>query len=253
MKIHRDEIIRYANCTEGTKVWERYNRDGESWMLTDLPLWSKDCIYVVDDMYAELRKESIDTGRPIQAFSLVPGWVTIKDASELTEPLRKYRLKPIKKEKATKSNKKKEKDMLTTIKVGDALYSVEDGWGTVTDIVDGEYPLCLKFGLKRATFTLDGKRHTHSKNPILFREKVKVKSPKKLKEPNKHSKSGKQLPDLTLDTAVLVWEVNGEKKLRRHFRKFNRQGRIVCFADGKTSYTIGKGMRMSWRYWELAK
>ena len=177
----------------------------------------------------------------------------LKVLQKIVEEMKRKAKKMETKSKTTKSNRKKEKDTLTTTKVGDKLYSVEDGWGTVTDIVDGEYPLCLKFGLNRATFTLDGKRHTHSKYPILFSDKVKIKSPKKLKKPNKSSKSGKQLPDLTLDTAVLVWEVNGEKKLRRHFRKFNRQGRIVCFADGKTSYTIGKGMRMSWRYWELAK
>jgi len=239
MEIHRDEIKRYADSPDGTKVWSK--SDGGIWATTITPAWNKNYIYIVDDMYAELRKESIDTSRPIQTFNFVSGWVTIKDASELTGTLSSYRVKPI------------AKDKVASAVVGDRLYSIEDGWGTVTDIVDGEYPLCLKFGLKRATFTLDGKRHTHSKNPILFRKKVKTKKQKKLKEPNKSSKSGKPLPDLTLDTAVLVWDVNGEKKLRRHFRKFNKQGRIVCFADGKTSYTIGKGMRMSWRYWELVK
>ena len=235
MKIYRDEIIRYANCTEGTKVWERYKLDGDSWMLTDLPLWSKDYIYVVNDMYAELRKKSIDTGRPIQTFSLVPGWVNIKDASELTGPLSNYRVKPIEKEKATESGKKKKKDLLASSKVRELLYCSEHGWGSVTDIVDGDYPLCVKFRVERATFTLDGKRHKDDKYPTLFWDKDEAT----------RKRSKKRLPNLKVGTLVIVWEEDFDEREIRQFKRFTKKGKMRCLPESG-------GKEIKWPNWELA-
>ena len=50
---HQDEMIRFANSPEGTKVW--YKSDG-CWYDIIKPIWVKKLHYIVDDKHAELRK-----------------------------------------------------------------------------------------------------------------------------------------------------------------------------------------------------
>ena len=61
---HADEIIRFANSKEGTKVW--FSHQFQSWKLTDEPIWSDGSKYIVDDGWAELRKAEAD-GKIIEA------------------------------------------------------------------------------------------------------------------------------------------------------------------------------------------
>ena len=96
MRKHRDEMIRFANREEGTEVWYKHGSMTE-WNKSDAPRWSNDTTYVVDDEYAELRKESIDTGRPIQVSSdNGTGWITITQPTyiKFILPLEDYRLEP---------------------------------------------------------------------------------------------------------------------------------------------------------------
>ena len=55
---HKDEIIRWANCPDDTKVW--YRRAESMWDIVVTPLWLFDVDYIVDDKYAELRKAQAD-------------------------------------------------------------------------------------------------------------------------------------------------------------------------------------------------
>jgi len=51
---HKEEIIRWANCPDGTKVWNK--KDGFEWRTSEEPLWLIHHEYIVDDEYSEIRK-----------------------------------------------------------------------------------------------------------------------------------------------------------------------------------------------------
>ena len=55
---HEKEIIRWAECPEGTKVW--YRKRGHEWKETIGPLWHTDHEYIIADKYAEIRKAEKD-------------------------------------------------------------------------------------------------------------------------------------------------------------------------------------------------
>ena len=128
--------------------------------------------------------------------------------------------------------------MFKNAKIGDKLYSMEDGWGVLEDITDSDYPLIVQFKFQRVGFTIDGKRWKLSKNQTLFWDKIEFEVPKR------------PLPDLKVDTKVIVWN-SGEPKKKRHFKKFNKDGDIICFAHGATSWTMSG--TFTWKYWELAE
>ena len=84
--------------------------------------------------------------------------------------------------------------MFKNAKVGDKLYSVEDGWGILDAIsTDRHHPLIIQFYGCRKSFTMNGRRYTDSKNQTLFWDKIKFKIPKK------------PLPNLKVDAKVIVW------------------------------------------------
>ena len=129
--------------------------------------------------------------------------------------------------------------MFKNAKIGDKLYSIEEGWGVLEDIIDSDYPLIVQFKFQRISFTIDGKRWRLSKNPTLFWDEIKFEIPKK------------PLPDIKVDTPVLVWDEKGGKKKIRHFRKFTKKGKMVCFAGGVASQT--NKCTHEWNYWELVE
>ena len=57
---HIEEMTRFANSKEGTRVWYK-QKTGTNWYTIAYPTWHKDCLYVVDDEDAELRKKSADS------------------------------------------------------------------------------------------------------------------------------------------------------------------------------------------------
>jgi len=129
--------------------------------------------------------------------------------------------------------------MFKDVKVGDRLYSVEDGWGILETICTREtYPLTIRFDSRLESFTLEGKRYIGSKNPTLFLDKIEFKIPKK------------SLPDLKVGTAVLVWEGEGHPKKNKQFKKFTKKGKMVCFESG---YAGMYNCVSKWKYWELAE
>ena len=65
------------------------------------------------------------------------------------------------------------------VKVGDRLYCLHYGWGTVSDIfVGGSYPLFLMFGENTVTYTVDGKQFLRQKR-ALYWDEVKIIPPPK--------------------------------------------------------------------------
>ena len=66
-----NEVKRWARAEEGTNIWVKCANDGESWHLRCDVYFSPDCVYIVDDEWAELRKAQAD-GKQLQ-FKLYSG------------------------------------------------------------------------------------------------------------------------------------------------------------------------------------
>jgi len=131
--------------------------------------------------------------------------------------------------------------MFEDVKKGDKVWSFVYGWGVVEDIRKKKLQITVKFKNERDTFTLDGKMYKTDMYQTLFWDEVKFDIPKK------------PLPDLAIDTKVLVWDLEGVVMYKRYFKKFNNDGKIVCFEDGKTSWSSPKNKEVSWSYWELSE
>lgn len=61
----------------------------------------------------------------------------------------------------------------------------------------------------------------------------------------------KPLPDIEIDTPVIVWDFPQDKH-RRYFSNFTN-GKIRCFLGGKTSWSSVDGSTQRWENWELPK
>ena len=59
------------------------------------------------------------------------------------------------------------------------------------------------------------------------------------------------VPDLKRDDPVIVWQKNNTETFRRYFSHFNEDGDIVCFENGKTSWTTDK--TTVWDYYKLTE
>ena len=130
--------------------------------------------------------------------------------------------------------------MFKDAKIGDKLYSVEEGWGIVEAIHASRiYPLTIRFDCCIRRFTLTGRRYEGSENPALYWDKIEFEIPKR------------PLPDLKVDTKVFVWNSNKNRRVKRHFKAFNEDGDIICFAYGATSWTTNGAF--TWEHWELAE
>ena len=126
----------------------------------------------------------------------------------------------------------------TDAKVGDRVWSLTEGWGTIIErlLFRTEYPLTVEFeNGELKTYTLWGLLQIDDLNPTLFWDEVKFEIPVK------------PLPDLEIDTKVLVWACSSESKVKRHFSHFEN-GALRAFDRGHTSWT---GRHTSaWPNWE---
>jgi len=135
--------------------------------------------------------------------------------------------------------------MFSNAKVGDRVFDYTlQKWGVVTSIKSNyTYCLIVQFGDdEEVSYTLSGKSLEDFKVPTLFWNKVKpIKPPKK------------PLPKLEVDTKVLVWGDDAMDKHNRYFSHFDSDGKINCFADGTTSWTVVDSTDVIvWDHWELA-
>ena len=149
MRKHRNEMIRFANTEKGTEVWFKHKSRGE-WEKEYYPYWIDDTFYVVDDEYAELRKESIDSERKIQVRnSITHKWETPPFEPKFGGGLENYRLEP--EEEFKYPIYKKDKNCSLVIKFtglkdgvvveGTSIYSVgykADDWYPHTDTNEWE-------------------------------------------------------------------------------------------------------------------
>lgn len=129
-----------------------------------------------------------------------------------------------------------------TAKVGDRVWSIRSGWGKISGIDDtADYPLTIKYdSIGYDTFTFEGySLKTHAVQS-LFWDEVVIEAPEK------------PMPNLKVDTKVLVWSRDGEEKKKRYFSHFEN-GIIRTFHNGWTSWTSENSHTSKWDYWELAE
>ena len=110
-------------------------------------------------------------------------------------------------------------------------------WSTITNINMGyKYPIQTELN----SYTIDGRMNI-KRGRTLFWGEVLITPPEK------------PLPKLEVDTKVLVWDSVTKVKLHRHFSHFEKNGKIVTFAEGRTSWSQGDKSVVDWEYWELPK
>ena len=141
-----------------------------------------------------------------------------------------------------RTTKIKENEMTTTFElacVGDRVWSLRLGWGEIISMRNGlNYPLLVKFSGTTCSFTVDGRENLHMPR-YLFWDEVVIEAPTK------------PLPDLAVDTKVIVWS-DTTPKTKRHFSHFSPSGEMMCFVNGMTSWTTSVTSGW-WENWELAE
>jgi len=92
MHPHKEEICRWANSPEGTKVWRKSYDD---WDLFDNPIWDRNKIYITNNEWAELRKAQVD-GKQLQYEDINGEWKDDKFTLEKSKyyTIEQWRIKP---------------------------------------------------------------------------------------------------------------------------------------------------------------
>jgi hypothetical protein len=122
------------------------------------------------------------------------------------------------------------------IKVGDRVWSIQHGWVTVKGVFSvSEYPISINGN----RYTREGLDYKEDMYPSLFWQEGTT-PPEALIKP---------LPQLEVDTKVMVWGEGAKHK--RHFSHFDSNGKICCFNDGSTSWAYKS--TNEWDNWELYK
>ena len=80
---HKDEIIRWANSKEGTKVWVNYPNEDIWYLLENTIVWHPKNKYIVNDKYADIRKAyDLNPDLEIEVYDEdTREWVPIPDPS----------------------------------------------------------------------------------------------------------------------------------------------------------------------------
>ena len=127
-----------------------------------------------------------------------------------------------------------------TAKVGHKVWCLYyNKWLTITNIrKEDAYPIKTEIN----SYTLDGRLNTHSIR-MLFWDEVIITPP------------SKPLPKLEVDTKVLVWDDPNEEPTRGYFSHFEKNGNIVIFSGGGTSWSKFNAdvPTVLWKHWELVR
>jgi hypothetical protein len=118
-----------------------------------------------------------------------------------------------------------------TAKVGDKVYDYAKGWGIVEDAessysVQGlSMPIKVRFDASGmiSNYTKQGTRLQDKQQ--LFWDEVEIIAPIK------------PLPDLEVDTKLLVWNDDDDILYRRYFACFSDDGKVCCYNNGKSSWS----------------
>lgn len=132
-----------------------------------------------------------------------------------------------------------------TAKVGDKVWCMESGWGEVKRIDTSVtfYPIDVYFPRddKTKSYTVDGKVYDDGTYQTLFWGEIVIEAPEKPMP---------DLPELAVDTKVIVWDSITPKTMR-YFSHFNSSGKMECFNTGLPSWSTE--YTTEWDNWELAE
>ena len=139
------------------------------------------------------------------------------------------------------NRKVSKKAMFADVQVGDDVWDSRLGWGVVEDLLPcSDYPICVNFVHTEDSYTWDGYYSEYDENPSLFWDEIELKAPPK-----------PPLPELEVDTKVIVWSSAGVKT-PSYFSHFDKDGVLHTFVGGKTSFT-SNGYTEAWDYWVTAE
>jgi hypothetical protein len=115
--------------------------------------------------------------------------------------------------------------MFKDAKIGDKVWYIGRGWGTIVDIVINSYPIAVEFKPGQVlSFLDDGRLFIDDEFPVLFWAESDISA-------------GAYIKPLPKDTKVLVWDMNEFEALKRYFSHFDKDGRIWVFKGGTTSWS----------------
>ena len=126
-----------------------------------------------------------------------------------------------------------------TAQVGDKVWCILYGWQTIIDTQHNvNYPILTRKG----SYTIDGRYYSNN-GRTLFWDEVIITPPEK------------PLPKLQVDTKVLVWDDPNEEPTRGYFSHFEKNGNIVIFSGGGTSWSKFNAdvPTVLWQHWELVR
>ena len=137
--------------------------------------------------------------------------------------------------------------MFSKAKVGDVIYSMRNGEVRIVEINNSHatYPIRVEYGSYLAPdtrwITLDGKEHSSDSMATYYWAKPEVTAP------------SKPLPDLAIDTPILVRNRSYGSWCRRHFAGFLENGIVTAWPDGMTSFSTQdvRGASVGWEEWIL--
>jgi len=132
------------------------------------------------------------------------------------------------------------KKIFEDYKVGEKVWKYGAGWIEITEINnESAYPIACSDGY---TYSMDGKLHVNNRLASIFPNEFKIPKEAFIKP----------LPKLEVDTKVLVWDDFMGQSVKRYFSHFNKDGKVVCFHEGKTSWSADN-QTTTWDNWELAQ
>ncbi len=118
-------------------------------------------------------------------------------------------------QQSLRDKKKGEQMIFKDYKVGDKVWNITRGWETIIEIDkkhNDEYPIETNCGSYRE----DGREYKNDLIPTIY---------------------PKPVPELEIDTKVLVWYNDERTKTKRHFAKFDSNGKIMTYPEGCSSFT----------------
>lgn len=123
-----------------------------------------------------------------------------------------------------------------TAKVGDRVWDIGRGWGTVEEVLRTSWPVRVRFDTShQESYTYAGGVTVRTPRSLFWDELVIPIKP---------------LPKLKVDTLVRVWDKERSCAKLRYFSHF-QEGKIYVFCNGATSYTIDALYVNCWENWEV--
>ena len=125
---------------------------------------------------------------------------------------------------------------LSSVKVGDFIWTISDGWVRVTQVNLG---LQYRIQTEISAYSLDGKYHTLHKYPSAF-----------VVPPIEFDAEPKPCSFFDGDM-VLVSNIHDNWRIRRHFSHIGDDGRFYCYQHGGTRWS-SKQITSPWTYCKSA-